>query len=144
MLSAQKKNKLELVLTGLLVLLLVLLVMRGWRSPPKRPLLGPVAGSLKVQPAEELSLFGRLDEQSKNLELKRDPFFASPITQVRSSSYEGISLSGIMYDAQAPAAVINGKVVKEGDSVAGNIVLEIMPNKVILSDGSRNLELNLK
>lgn len=53
-------------------------------------------------------------------------------------------LSGILWDAQAPKAIISGNIVAVGDKVGGNTVVEIKQDRVILSDGAAYIELKLE
>jgi hypothetical protein len=60
------------------------------------------------------------------------------------SSGGQISLDGIVYSDDNPAAVINGRVVTVGGYVDGREVLRIRPDRVELQDGSTTLVLLLK
>jgi len=52
------------------------------------------------------------------------------------ASAEGYVLNGILWDAQAPSAVVNGRLVTVGDVLDGWEVTEIRKDRVILSNGS--------
>jgi hypothetical protein len=45
---------------------------------------------------------------------------------------DNITVTGIMYDADSPSTVINGKVFREGDTVAGYEVVKIRRTEVEL------------
>ena len=47
-----------------------------------------------------------------------------------------VRLQGILWDPQAPTAIVNNRVVGRGDSVGRWEVLEIQKTQVVLSDGS--------
>ncbi len=70
----------------------------------------------------------------------RAPFSASsaPI-----KGYGGHTLSGIIWDKENPMAVINDNIVKIGDKIDGNTVVSIEQDRVVLNDGSKNIELLL-
>jgi len=70
----------------------------------------------------------------------RDPFSASS-TPIK--GYGGPTLDGIMWDKKNPMAIINNNIVKIGDTVSGNTVVDIKQDKVILNDGSKDIELLL-
>ena len=54
-------------------------------------------------------------------------------------------LQGIIYkDKGRSKAVIENKLYKVGDKVAGFIIQDITPDKVILSDGKETYELSIK
>ena len=71
----------------------------------------------------------------------RNPFTfeeKSPVIQKAS-----LSLNGIAWDKEKPQAVINGRIVGVGDTVAGQRVVSIKQDRVILNDGVSNIELHL-
>lgn len=81
----------------------------------------------------------------------------SPARQAKRSNYSSwgrnpfsesvskpITLTGIIWDNIVPQAVINSEIVKTGDKISGNTVVEIKRNSVILSDGTKNFELELE
>jgi hypothetical protein len=74
-----------------------------------------------------------------------------PSSRTRTSVREGtfssggrVTLDGIVYNEDNPAAVINGRVVTVGGFVDGREVLRIRPDRVELQDGSTTLVLLLK
>jgi len=70
----------------------------------------------------------------------RDPFSTSPAPI---KGYGGPTLEGIIWDKENPMAVINDNIVKIGDKVSGNTVVDIKQDKVILNDGTKDFELRL-
>jgi hypothetical protein len=52
-------------------------------------------------------------------------------------------LKGILWDAARPSAIINGEIVEKGGRIGPCMVLDIKPDKVLLNDGTRDLELRL-
>lgn len=70
----------------------------------------------------------------------RDPFSVSPAPI---KGYGGLILNGIMWDKEKPAAIINDNIVKIGDKISGNAVVDIKQDRVILSDGIKDFELKL-
>ena len=48
-----------------------------------------------------------------------------------------------MWDKEKPIAIINGEIIKVGDNVGGNIVVDIKQDRVILNDGAKDFELKL-
>ena len=54
-------------------------------------------------------------------------------------------IEGIIYDAGGSSyAVVNGEVIKAGDTSGGYQVLEIHPEKVVFLKGSEKIEIELK
>lgn len=70
----------------------------------------------------------------------RNPFAISG-TPIR--RFEGLILNGILWDNKSPMAIVNEKIVKIGDKIDGNVVVDIEQDRVILNDGSKNIELLL-
>lgn len=52
------------------------------------------------------------------------------------SAEQEIQLQGILWDPQAPTAIVNNRVVGQGDSLGRWEVVEIQKTQVVLSDGS--------
>ena len=53
----------------------------------------------------------------------------------------GMVLSGVIYKSGGGVAIINNKVMKKGDVVSGKKLVEILKDRVILSDGDEKIEL---
>lgn len=53
-------------------------------------------------------------------------------------------LNGIMYTPTRPQAVINGRMVDEGERIGGFTVLLILPDRVILESDGKEYELELR
>lgn len=65
----------------------------------------------------------------------------NPFTLKAESS---ITLNGIMWDKVNPKAAVNGAIVRKGDKVENNTVVDIKPDRVILNNGTENIELKLE
>jgi hypothetical protein len=133
----QKKNIIEISITSILIFVLLFAVINA---------LNKGRASEEAPSQEKISaedLYGALEEKSKNLELKRDPFSLAPI--IPSEKYSSDThLNGIVWDKTSPMAIINDEIVKIGDSVGGKIVVDIKQDRVILNDGSKDFELRLE
>lgn len=144
----QKKSLIQIIITGILVFVLLCVVIsdikRGRRL--KYILNKSEFSSGKVVPigkqAAAKGLFLKLEEETKKIELKRDPFFPGAIINHKESPH-GLYLSGIVWDAQKSTAIINGKILGIGSTIGTNTVLDIKEDRVILYDGSGNIELEL-
>jgi hypothetical protein len=68
----------------------------------------------------------------------RDPF-------VRGGSglMSGYVLSGILWDATAPIAIINGEMLRAGDRLDGYRVTKIEQDRVTITDGDQTLQLQI-
>lgn len=146
----QKKNIIELSITGILIFVLLFAVINTIKKA--RPLGIKKSGSAVIKKDKEVAseekipvkdIYGTLEEKSKNLELKRDPFSLAPIIPLEKYS-SGIYLNGILWDKSCPMAIINDQIVKIGDTVSGKIVVDIKQDRVILNDGNKDFELRLE
>ena len=70
---------------------------------------------------------------------RRDPFTKGAAMGERS----GLTLSGILWDPNAPLAILNGQMVRVGDEIGGYHVLEITQDHVAVSDGTHTIDLRL-
>ena len=125
-----KNNKLIvlMVLSVVAVFSLIYGVSSSSRTKPVPP------------PAEpQISVIGsRHAKRSSYAYWGRTPFSLAPV-----KAYQGLILEGIVWDKNKPAAIINGSVVKVGDTIDEHIVVDIKRDRVIISDGSKEFELRL-
>ena len=91
-----------------------------------------------------------LEEKQSTTEWGRDPFIlpARPPGQALSNSVENeigksFSLSAIIYRDGEGAAIINHRILRQGDQVEGMMVQEILSDRVILREGSKVMELKV-
>ena len=54
-----------------------------------------------------------------------------------------LHLSGILWDAVTPMAIINGQTLHVGEKLEGYEVIQILQDHVVLSDGTTTSELLL-
>ncbi|HTL70517.1 MAG TPA: hypothetical protein VL404_04410 [Candidatus Eisenbacteria bacterium] len=142
----EKKHK-DLLIAGALVLTFLGIMAKG-TGPKKRPL--PAAASQPAAAPADLSFLQtvRRNEELREAQAavwekpwKRDPFLSEASASAVASR---LKLDGIVWDEKAPYAMINGKVVKVGDTIEGYRILEIKPGAVVLwSDGGQFNELKL-
>lgn len=92
----------------------------------------PWAGLL-ANPASRYAQQERLAE----LGWTRDPFLRGGPT----GAAGGFVLSGILWDATAPIAIINGEPLRAGDRIGGYQILSIEQDRVSLTDGEETLQL---
>ncbi len=109
--------------------------------PPKRQVavltfLLIVLGLLcaKALPAQESASSRQIQRQEAHrLEWRRDPFTRA----VSVESQGGMTLSGILWDADQPMAILNGQIVRVGETIEGYRVLEIAKDHVTVTDGTQ-------
>lgn len=80
----------------------------------------------------------RRTRKSEYPEWGRDPFFAG-----QASRGAALGLQGIVMDPLSPFAIINGEVIKEGETIGGATVVLIQKTKVILKKGKEEIVLEL-
>lgn len=71
----------------------------------------------------------------------RNPFVAGLETV---SSHSALALGGIVYDKKDSYVIINDQLLHVGDQVNGNKVIDIGQDRVILNNGSKDIELKLE
>ncbi|HLD82840.1 MAG TPA: hypothetical protein VI976_02705 [Candidatus Omnitrophota bacterium] len=138
------KKRIELAITGVLVVIFIFAwgnTIKLWRRRPaviKVP--EAVPGQNVLKPAATAQE-GLSPKPKEGLQWVRDPFSG------KIYSHQGLgvdlSLSGILWDAKRPQALINDRICNIGDVINGCKVLEIQKNKVILNDGSKQIELKI-
>ena len=84
-----------------------------------------------------------LEDETKDLALKRDPFSAARIAKTEESPGE-LRITGILWDEEVPKAIINGLIVEIGEKLGANTIADIKQDRVILYDGSDYFELKLE
>ncbi|MCF7908233.1 MAG: hypothetical protein K9L86_05140 [Candidatus Omnitrophica bacterium] len=155
-----KKDKIKLIITGFLVLILIMAIGNAKKTVQKvqerrkKTLESTVLTEQEdsnipyntLYPntvAKQLTegLYQKLEEETRLLALKRDPFTQNRIeTKVIGS---GLSLGGIIWNEKDPKAVIDDRIVGLGDQVGKKTIIEITPSTVLLSDGTSQFELRL-
>ena len=96
-------------------------------------------GQRPVTPIQSALMEDRGTARSEYQSWGRDPFSPSAINRA-----VDMELNGILWDTEAPQAIINEDIVGIGDRVRGNIIVDITQDTVILNDGLTDFELTLK
>ena len=78
-------------------------------------------------------------DRASRLAWGRDPFTGGDA----GAEVSGFDLSGILWDATQPIAIINGQMLRIGDALEGYRVTQIAQDSVSLSDGSQTLTLTI-
>lgn len=141
----------QLVALGVLLVVMVGVYARAFRragpatggagtsSPPHAERGGP--GSVAGIPDQDPDLSARRAAQRaelEQLEWTRDPFSRGP-----ARGHGELSLSGILWDAAQPLAIINGETLQPGDTIDGFRILSIEPASVVMTDGTETLQLQI-
>jgi hypothetical protein len=88
-----------------------------------------------------------LKQRKGSMDWGRDPFVlpvpSGEPQQVMNEMEKPFSLSAIIYNNGAGTAIINGRILRKGDQIEGMEVGEVHPDRVLLREGLRNLELRV-
>lgn len=129
----EKKDKIQLGITGVLVIILLFFLMRVFEKG-KRPVPVKAKEFAAEQKVKEPGLYTRLEQEIKKMDFKRDPFSRQSLSDLEES--QDLHLSGILWDEVNPTAIINDEIVAVGGEINGKKVVEIRKDKVILeADG---------
>ena len=137
------KEKIQLVIVGVLFIVFIgafLNTMKKSKPKEDSALNQPIGlnNPLPQNEGQPQVTFLKLQEESRKLKLKRDPFTLSPI-----EVDQGPHLQGIVWDAKHPTAVINGQILGVGSQFDGSKIVEIRKDRIIFNDGTKNFELIL-
>ena len=144
--EAKSKNVILLVV---LIALVILVWARGLKAPAgkrgarkvvvKEETLIPWAEHKPSPPAQEARQKRRLIKSSFP-DWGRNPF----VLGAGGFSFAELRLTGIFWDEKAPYALINDVVVKAGDMVSGNQVVDITKESVVLRKGDKVIVLKIE
>jgi hypothetical protein len=73
----------------------------------------------------------------------RDPFILNKIGAKKEQGEDKISLSAIIFREGKGVAIINDQIVRQGDQIGGEVVSDILADRVILRGGGRVIELRV-
>ena len=109
--------------------------------------------SIKSDPNESVSKTNKAEK-----DVNRLPGFSSPTIQKNTVKAPLIAppiiaaivpkktptLEGIMYSPLRPQAILNGRIVSNGDTIDGFTVVEIFPDMVTIKSGEKTLTLRMR
>ena len=146
------KKRIEIIITSFLVLILIFAWLNSIKVLKKR-VAQKVNAPAAAQSADFLKLeLIRLEKEvfvKEEKELNEDASLAwvrCPFCGKFYGEQEvmvDLAVSGIIWDEVNPQAIINSKILAEGDSVGGFSIEKIEKRRVILSDGNKRIELNI-
>lgn len=139
-----QKDKTQVVITAVLVVVLAAAVLRAQKR------LGQTAQSVAPLVQTSVSsdhavtggqLFAELRKEAAQLPLGRDPFV--PVPEKPKQIGPVFELMGVVEESGVLTAFINDSIVEVGSVVNGFTVQSITKDRVILSDGTKTLELTI-
>ena len=146
--NLDKKSKIEIIITSVLIVIFMIIVINAVNSMFSK---GGKPSSVAISPnlLEEITHQDLAQKAESAISKKGDfikdrfPSWGRDPFQKIDASKAMLGLQGIMWDTQNPKAIINNKIVKVGDTVGGDIIVDIQEDKVILTDGIESYELRL-
>jgi hypothetical protein len=137
------KDKKQLLMTGVLILVLIIMVIRAVKSTGKHlsrriTTVQPVAAVPIQKNILEDSQYVRLEKEGVALKMKRDPFFYRDL-----SPFAHLKLSGIAWDDENPEAIINGQIFQIGSHLGDHRIIDIQKDSVTISNEKETFVLRL-
>ena len=148
-----KRSQQQAALLGGLVIVMIAVYARASRSARSSEPAAP-AGADQPQASGETPSSGEsappalpdrsAQRETQRQEAERLAWARDPFTRGQAEG-EGASLtlSGILWDAHQPLAIINGQMLQVGEEYEGYRVVEITQNRVSLTDGVQTLQLSI-
>jgi hypothetical protein len=137
-----KKARIELIITASLIPVLFFILFGSLSGAKAKH---PAAAGVPQPPLPDflISAKQQASEKLDAMSWGRDPFVFGT-AKIYSDEDNTLSLNGIAWDEKAPSAIVNNKVVKVGDQIAGNRIADIKKDKVIVTKDGNFYELNLR
>ena len=143
--SAQRQ---KLVLMAL-VAVMALVYFRAWRPPARRVPAVEAAASQEavlapVAPEREPQLMVSADRVAQRRHAEEISWGRDPFLRGGAEGQAGaLMLSGILWDASAPIAIINGQMLHVGDELEGYRIMHITSDRVTVTDGTDTFQLQI-
>lgn len=145
------KKRIEIIITSVLGVALLLALANSCRVIKKRPAAAPIpkaqVSRQDAPPAQQKAAQAAAPKPSaesvKDLAWGRDPFSNKVYIKIKESQDAQLQVSGIVWDKNKPAAIVNNKVCEIGSRVGQFTVMAITQDRVILSDGFQVIEKRL-
>ena len=142
-----RKSRIKLIITAILIIIFIFswantikVLQKRWGGAKKKEVSSKALGVTQTPKAEEV-LVQVIYEEDDDLEWIRCPFCGKLYIDGGGGV---VALSGILWDAKDPKAVINGEIVGIGDKINNYSVVDIDRNIVVLNDGSKDIEISLE
>jgi type IV pilus assembly protein PilM len=135
-----------MVLAWLLIFILSIILIKMQKPIADSTVLVPVSGNpvMPVSPAINPPVGSDSPDGSGPVNLKNAQENTPGMAMPGKNLSPEIVLTGIFWDEEKPLAIINGKVIGQGQSAGNKKVVQIKRDRVILSDGQNLSEIRLK
>ncbi|MBL7068367.1 MAG: hypothetical protein ISS34_00725 [Candidatus Omnitrophica bacterium] len=137
------QNK-KLIILVILIIGAIASLIYGINAPPKTKYgvqRAPSSVEERIEMAKRTISVKRRARKTEYTVWGRNPFVPELTPKERLVK---LTLNGILWDEDYPSAILNKSIVKIGDVVDGNTIVDIGPDKVILNDGTGDFELRLE
>lgn len=132
------QNKKVVILIVLSIFAAISLI-HGLTARPKAGSAVPaITAPVSMVPDKGVLSVERRAKRSKFTSWKKSPFVPSG-----TPASSNLVLSGIIWNKDKPKAMIGDTIVTKGANIAGNTVVDIKPDRVILNDGTKDFELKM-
>jgi len=145
-----KKDKIELIITVVLIIIFIVLTVLFSKRRAPRPVAArasqvifSAAPRFKHDPRRNKGIAFLWEKSVGDKEIKRNPFLYGSLGNNQIISLSSLSLKGIIWNPDKPSAIINEHVVGIGDVIGNFKVKQITQDRVILENESSKLELKL-
>ncbi len=84
-----------------------------------------------------------LEKNESRYKWGSDPFLMPGMQKGKegAAKIDGMTLNGVIRRNGSGIAIINNRIMRKGDAIAGKRLIEILVDRVILSDGDERIEL---
>ena len=113
-------------------------LVQGRQAPDTATEASPAGAAVSLLPPPSTQRDAQRTRATR-LSWRRDPFLRGGTI----GELSGLALSGILWDPKEPMAIINGQMVHVGEELDGYRVVEIMQDKVSITDGDQTFQLVL-
>ena len=150
--KAAEKNRRDIIITSILLVIFAIsftknVLLRKKAAPPPPAVSTNATQGMTDQLiiVTNIRVYDKLRKERIALwerEWGRDPFVPQ---QALSTIIKAVNLTlkGILWDEKTPKAIVNEKILLEGDTIYGYTVVKIKQRSVVLKTGEKNIELQV-
>ncbi len=152
MINLKKKDTIELIITGILIIFFIVLVIAFSQRKKGLPKVFQSALPGKLFLGRHFTFDPQRNKGTSFIlnkafggitEIKRDPFSFGLSGEIKATPALDLSLKGIRWGPDNPSVVINDRVLRVGETIGGFKVVEILRGSVVLENGDSRLELKI-
>jgi hypothetical protein len=132
-------DKKRLILAVVLMVIAIFSLIRGVTHRPGGRTGPGISGSGVGVSAADMGI----NTKRRAARSKFDSWRRGPFVPKGSTVASSLALNGIVWDKSKPKAMIGDMIVGRGDKIGPNTVVDIMKDRVVLNDGTRDFELKL-